>query len=296
MAGSEGGLGVVFWKEDGDVVGGFALPQEPAYALKVFVDLRHEWEPGVVGAEDGCGVEAPAGLGGRGWRVGVAVADELIDAEEEHAVGFSFHIERGGAEGGGMQPGPGLGGGDVAVVEMACGCGPTGEGELTPSRAFSFGEVGEGFVGESDGGFAVSLRAEEGVVGFGELGQWREVVFADEIGEGLAPVVADGFGLRGASCEEFGEVRDEVVAAALSELSREIGGPVGAVDFKGVGEDGVGRLIAEGVDQGRGDVLKMLIDGGPREMVEDEAFGSVGGALYGLAGVAGDEVENRLCR
>ena len=120
VAGGEGGLGIIFRQENGDVVGRFALAQEPAYALEVFVDIRHEGEPGIVGVKDGCCVEAPAGLGGGRWRVGVAVADELVYAQEKHAVRFGFHIEWSCAEGGGMQPCPGFGGGDVAVVEMAC--------------------------------------------------------------------------------------------------------------------------------------------------------------------------------
>jgi len=85
-------------------------------------------------------------------------------------------------------------------------------------------------------------------MGFGEVGERSEVVFADEIGKGLSPVVADGFGLGCASGEEFGQVGDEVVAAALLEFCGEIGGPVGAVDFQGIGEDGVGWVVAEGVD------------------------------------------------
>ena len=150
VAGGEGGLGVVFGEEDGDVVGGLALAEEPTGALEVLSDVRHDGEPGIVGVEDGGGVEAPAGLSGGGRGVGPAVADDLVDAGEEHAVGFDLHVERSGAEGWGVEPGEGFGGGDVAVVEVAGGAGPAGEGELTPLGAFSFGESGDGFISNSN--------------------------------------------------------------------------------------------------------------------------------------------------
>jgi hypothetical protein len=60
--------------------------------------------------------------------------------------------------------------------------------------------------------------------------------------------VADGVCGGGAAGDEFGEVGDEVVAAAFEELFWEFGGPVGAVGFEGVGEDGVGGCGAEGFD------------------------------------------------
>ena len=82
---------------------------------------------------------------------------------------------------------------------------------------------------------------------------------------------------------------DEVVAAALEEFGGEVGGPVGAVDFERVGEDGVRGLVAEGVEEGCGDVGYVGVDCGAGEVVEDEAFGAVGGAFDGLVGVAGDE-------
>ena len=78
-----------------------------------------------------------------------------------------------------------------------------------------------------------------------DLGQ---VVFVDEFGESLAPVVPYLFGGRGATGDEFGEMRDEIVVAAFLKFGGEVGGPVGAVGFEGVGEDGVGWGGAEGFD------------------------------------------------
>ena len=123
-----------------------------------------------------------------------------------------------------------------------------------------------------------------------------EVVFVDELGEGAAVVVADFFGGGGAAGDEFGEVGEEVVAAALAELGGEGGGPVGAVGFERVGEDGVGRGGAEGAEQGFADGLEVGGDGLVGEGVEHEAFGADGGAFDLLAGVGLDEEEGDAVR
>ncbi len=76
-----------------------------------------------------------------------------------------------------------------------------------------------------------------------------QVVFVDEFGEGLAPVVPYLVGGGGSSGDELGEMREEIVAAALEEFGGESGGPVGSVGFEGVGEDGVGWGVAEGFEE-----------------------------------------------
>ena len=86
-------------------------------------------------------------------------------------------------------------------------------------------------------------------------------------------------------------MRDEIVAAALEKFGGEGGGPVGSVGFEGVGEDGVGRGVAEGFDEGFADGFQVGGYGVVGEGIEDPAFGSYGGALDYLAGVAGDEDE-----
>src|SRR5580692_8211552 len=104
-----------------------------------------------------------------------------------------------------------------------------------------------------------------------DLGQ---VIFVDQFGEGLAPVVPYLLGGGSSPGDEFGEVREEIVAATLEKFGGEGGGPVGSVGFEGVGEDGVGRRAAEGFDEGFAYFLEM---GGNRlaaEGIEDVAFGS----------------------
>ena len=77
-----------------------------------------------------------------------------------------------------------------------------------------------------------------------------QVVFVDKFGESLAPVVPYLVGGGGSSGDEFGQVGDEIVAAALEELGREVGGPVGAVGFERVGEDGVGGVSPKALTRG----------------------------------------------
>src|SRR5260370_749126 len=105
--------------------------------------------PGVVVVEDGGGVEAPAGFGdgwlsvrkGR-WGVGPAVEDELVFAHDEVDVGFGLHVEWGGAEDGGVEPGEGLAGGDVVVEDVVGGGGPAECGKRAPLWTFAFRECG----------------------------------------------------------------------------------------------------------------------------------------------------------
>ena len=118
-----------------------------------------------------------------------------------------------------------------------------------------------------------------------------QVVFVDEFGEGLAPVVTDLCGFEGASGDEFGEVGEEVVAAAFEEFGGERGGPVGSVGFERVGEDGVGWGGAEGFDEGLANGFEVGGYGLMAEGVEDPAFRAYGGSLDDLAGVALDENE-----
>ena len=86
------------------------------------------------------------------------------------------------------------------------------------------------------------------MVRFGELRDGREVVFADQLGERFAPVVADGVSFRRSAGKELGQMRDEVVAAALEEFLGQIRCPVGAFDFQRVGENGIRRLRLPNAD------------------------------------------------
>ena len=110
--GREVGPGVVGGEEEGDLIGGLALAEEPADALDVAGDVGHDGAPGVVVVEDSGGVEGPAGISGLelggGGRVGPAVEDELVLAGEEVDVGFGLHVERRGSKDGGVEPGEGL--------------------------------------------------------------------------------------------------------------------------------------------------------------------------------------------
>jgi hypothetical protein len=96
----------------------------------------------------------------------------------------------------------------------------------------------------------------------------------------------------GSSGYDFGEMREEIVAATLEEFGGEVGGPVGSVGFEGVGEDGVGWGVAEGFEERFAYGFEMGCDDFVAEGVEDPAFGSYSGSLDDLSGVAGDEEES----
>jgi hypothetical protein len=128
-------------------------------------------------------------------------------------------------------------------------------------------------------------------MGDGPVIDLSQVVFVDQFGEGLAPVVPYLLGGGGSSRDEFWEVGEEIVASTLEELGGEGGGPVGSVGFEGVGEDGVGRGGAEGFDERFAYLCEVGGYGLMAEGVEDVAFGSYGGSFDLLLGVAGDEEE-----
>jgi hypothetical protein len=128
-------------------------------------------------------------------------------------------------------------------------------------------------------------------MGDGPVVDLSQVIFVDQFGESLAPVVPDLLGCGGASGYEFGEMRDEIVTATLEEFGGEGEGPVSSVGFEGVGEYGVGWGVAEGFDERLADLLKVGGDGLAAERIEDVAFGSDRGSLDDLFGVARDEEE-----
>ena len=101
--------------------------------------------------------------------------------------------------------------------------------------------------------------------------------------------MADGIRGRRASGDQFRQVRDQVIAAAFQEFGGKVRGPVGAVSFKRVGEDGVRGRISEGLHQRLADLLQVLGDGVARERIEHPTIGVDRGALDLLTGVASYE-------
>jgi len=68
------------------------------------------------------------------------VEDELVLAHDEVDVGFGLHVERGGPEDGGVEPGEGFARGDVVVEYVVGGGGPAECGKRAPLWALAFGE------------------------------------------------------------------------------------------------------------------------------------------------------------
>src|SRR4029077_3733390 len=128
---------------------------------------------------------------------------------------------------------------------------------------------------KSDRRKTVGLRAQQRVMGLRPGAQRRKKALVGELGQCLAPVVTDRSGFRrgvaGSACDEQGQMRREVVAAASLEFSKQVGRPVGAVIFETVAEHGVWRLIGKGGHQAVTDGAKMRGDRGGIVVVENEA-------------------------
>ena len=161
-----------------------ALAEEIADALDVLGDGRHDGMPGVVVVEDGGGVEGPAGFGdfAVGWGVGPAVEDELVLAHDEVDVGFGLHVERGGPEDGGVEPGEGLAGGDIVAEDMISRGGPAECGKRAPLWTLAFGETGEVLAGEVNCWFSIGLRAKLCVVRDGPVIDLSQVILVNKFG------------------------------------------------------------------------------------------------------------------
>ena len=129
-------------------------------------------------------------------------------------------------------------------------------------------------------------------MGDGPVVDLSQVVFIDKFSESLAVVVPNLLGERAASGYQFGEVREEIVAATLLKFHGKVGSPVGPIGFEGVGEDGVRWGVTEGFDERFTDSLQVGGYGLMTERIEDPAFSRDGGAFYDLSGVAGDEEQS----
>ena len=135
--------------------------------------------PGVVVVEDGGGVERPAGFSDLRWGIGPAVADYLINTHEEVEVGLGFHVERCSAKDRGMEPGEGLGRGDVIAEKMVCGGCPPKCGEFPPTGSFALRKGNETLAGQANRWFSICLGAKFCMVFGGPVIDLSEVVFVD---------------------------------------------------------------------------------------------------------------------
>ncbi len=127
------------------------------------------------------------------------MADDLVLAHDEVDVGFGLHVERGGAEDGGVEPGEGLAGGDVVAEDVVGGGGPAECGKRAPLWTLAFGKRDEVLAGECNSWFSICLRAELRVMGDGPVIDLGQVIFVDQFGECLAPVVPYLLGGGGSS-------------------------------------------------------------------------------------------------
>src|SRR5829696_10035561 len=88
------------------------------------------------------------------------MADELIDAVEEVVVCLALQVERGGAEGGRVHPGPDLGGDHGPAVQVRCRGGPSGLGDPPPAPAFTLEQIREPVATDGGGRSSIALNPE----------------------------------------------------------------------------------------------------------------------------------------
>ena len=175
---------------------------------------------------------------------------------------------------------------------MAGGRSPARRRQRLPLHAFSFREIDARVGRERRGRDAVRLHPELGVVSAGPLLHRFDEALVEEIGERLAPVVADRPGVRARVRGQRGKVWFQVVAAARAELLEKIGGPVRLVHLEAVAEDREGRMGAERLQQPVADVLQIAVERVAVVVVQHEPLGADRRPLDHHAGAARDEEQN----
>ena len=240
---------IVVRQVERDVVRRLALAQQEAHALHVAGDVGHHDPPGVLLVVDAGGVEPPAGVRNAVGGVRPSVADELVDALEEVQVRLRLQVERSRHEHRRVQPGPRLGRDDRATVEVPDRRGPARGAQRLPLRAFALGKIDARVARDRRRRDAVALDPEPRAVAARPVLHRRQEALGDEVGERLAPVVADGRSGRAVIEHQRRQERPQVVAALRLERLEEVVGPVGVVHLEAVAEDRVGRGRVEGREQ-----------------------------------------------
>ena len=163
-------------------------------------------------------------------------------------------------------------------VEKACQCGPSPSGSATNRWLDRLTARG-----------ATGLRTEFGVTS-GQPGiDLREVIFVDQLGQSLSPVVANSFRFGVSAGHQLRQMGKQIVTAAAFKFRGEIRRPIGAIGFERIGEDGVGRGQGKRFDQRLTDRVKVRGYGLVAERIQNPAFGAHGSTFYLLPGMAGDE-------
>ena len=90
------------------------------------------------------------------------------------------------------------------------------------------------------------MRAELGVIRFGPCMNRLEKGVVRHLGKSKTPVVTDCGCFRADVFDESKKMGTKIVSSAPLEFVEQGGTPIGAVIFKTVAEDGVGRVVAEG--------------------------------------------------
>ena len=114
-----------------------------------------------------------------------------------------------------------------------------------------------------------------------------KVILVDQFGQRFSPIMPDLFRFRTTAGHQFRQVRQQIVTAAASEFSRQIGRPVRAIGFKRIGKDCIRWRGAKGLDQRLAHGKQMGRDRRVAERVQNPPHRAHGGPFHPLAGVAG---------
>src|SRR5258708_5819543 len=108
------------------------------------------------------------------------------------------------------------------AIEMTRGTGPARGTEVLPCRTLALGQIGVGTARQRRGGYAVILNAKQNVIPFGPIAHGTKEVFVEQFRQGQAPIMADARGLWANITDQRGQIRQQVIAAALFELFQDV--------------------------------------------------------------------------
>src|SRR5579875_1756789 len=91
---------------------------------------------------------------------------------------------------------------------------------------------------------------------------------------------------------ERGQMRREIVAAALLKLFEKVAGPIRAENFKAIAENCIRRIRTKRLHQLVAHFREMPVDGGPIVMIENETLRANTGAFHLLPSAAGDKEQH----
>ena len=286
MAAAAGGAHVRIGQVEGDVRARSTQPQRRAQTGQVRAELRHRGPPGVTVIQGAGRIEGPAEPLRVGGRVGPAVAHEVRDPQQQVLMRLGQQIQRRGAEGRGVHPGPHLARDHLAAVQMRGRRRPAGLGQGRPARALALDQVRAALGAERDRGLPVALQAEAHPVLLGPGAAGGHEALLDQLGQGTAVVLAHLRALRPVDLEQVQHV-EQLVTPAGAEVLEQARRPARVVHLEAVAEHGAEQLCGDRLEDRTAHGVQVVAHRGGAEMVHDRALRAGGGPLDLLSGHLG---------